>query len=86
MNLKKLTILLFFVFTLIDFLSSIYLLSFGYIEMNLIYAFIGNYFWFLYWIISLGILFLLYKTKIVILNIVTFSHLICSINNIGLII
>lgn len=86
MNLKKITILLFFVFTLIDFLSSIYLLSIEFIEMNLIYAFIGNYFWFLYWIVSIGILFLLYKTKIVILNIVTFSHLICSINNIMLII
>jgi len=86
MNLKKITIFLFFVFTLIDFLSSIYLLNIGFIEMNPIYAFIGNSFWVLYWIISIGVLFLLYKTKIVILNIVTFSHLICSINNIGLII
>jgi len=84
---NKITILFFIGFSLLDFLSSIHLLSFGYCEQNIIYSFIGDYFWVFYWIISIGILTLLLKTKkLIILNIVSVSHLICGIHNLGLII
>jgi len=86
-KIDKIIIFFFFSFCFLDFFSSIYLLSCGFVEQNIILSLVGNIgFWLIYWTVSLSILLLMVKTKrIFILNIVSIPHLICGIHNLGLI-
>ena len=80
---------LFFLFTWLDFFSTVLCLNLGFFEQNILYYILSPFgFWVLYWGLSICLFYLLYsfnKYSYLILIIPLIVHLVCGVNNLGLI-
>jgi len=89
-KIKYIIVSLFFLFTWLDFFSTILCLNLGFTEQNVLYYFLSPFgFWVFYWILSISLFYLLYsfnKYSYFILIIPLIVHLVCAINNFGLLI
>ena len=87
---RRFTVLAFTVSIALDWLTSLILLSMGYVEQNPVYGLLGSWFWLLYLTVNAGILVLLLAASerwwwtYLILWIPTSVHLICGVHNLGL--